>query len=346
MTKDRPSQNSYGGDDTRTRRLVQRFPLLHPKLVVTCHLSLVTRHLLLLASLAVLAFLVACTSSPPRSDSSAPRKPGGYYLDDGPGANPPANLDRIPDAVPRVEPIKTSTARPYTVFGRTYTPMTRLEPYRARGTASWYGKRYHGQATASGERYDMYAMSAAHPTLPIPSYARVTNLGNGKAVVVRINDRGPFRGDRLVDLSYTAAYKLGIIGAGSDLVEVESILPGETPAPPVVETRAVPIPVSPPPAGPVQPGGTAPTQSTEQPLAPEAAGVYVQLGAFSLRPNAENFLTHMRAEMSWLADSIGLYARDGLYRVHAGPFADRVQADRVASRIEQSMDLRPVVITR
>jgi rare lipoprotein A len=288
--------------------------------------------------------IVACTTSPPRSDRGASHRPGGYYLDDGPGANPPGNLDRIPDAVPRIEPIKTSTARPYTAFGRTYTPMVRLEPYRARGPASWYGKRYHGQATASGERYDMYAMSAAHPTLPIPSYARVTNLGNGKTVVVRINDRGPFHGDRLIDLSYTAAYKLGIIGAGSDMVEVESILPGETAAPLMAETRAAPG--NPPPAGAVQPAGTAPAQSAEQPLAPEAAGVYVQLGAFSLRPNAENFMTHVRAEMSWLADSIGLYARDGLYRVHAGPFADRAQADQAASRIEQSMDLRPVVITR
>ncbi len=105
--------------------------------------------------------------------------------------------------------------------------MARVVPYKARGRASWYGKRYHGQPTASGEPYDMYAMTAAHPTLPIPSYARVTNLRNGKAVIVRINDRGPFRGDRLIDLSYTAAYQLGIVGSGSDLVEVESIVPGE-----------------------------------------------------------------------------------------------------------------------
>ena len=285
-----------------------------------------------LALLGLLA-LTACSSSPPRPDISAPRKPGGYYLDDGPGANPPANLDQIPDPQPRAEPIKASTARPYTAFGRTYTPMTKLGPYQVRGTASWYGKRYHGQATASGEPYDMYAMSAAHPTLPIPSYARVTNLRTGKTVVVRINDRGPFRGDRLIDLSYAAAYKLGIIESGSDLVEVESIVPGETP--PSLEASAAGqtglIPAA-RPAGPA--------------TAEEPTGVYVQLGAFSLRQNAESFVAHMRADMSWLAGAIGLYVRDGVYRVHAGPYADRAQADQVAARIEQSMDLRPVVISR
>jgi len=180
------------------------------------------------------ALLSACAGAPPRDNGSLPPgKSGGYYLDDGPGANPPANLDQIPDAQPKPELIKASTARPYTAFGRTYTPMTRLAPYKERGTASWYGKRYHGQPTASGELYDMYAMTAAHPTLPIPSYARVTNVRSGKSVVVRINDRGPFRGERLIDLSYTAAYKLGIIGSGSDLVEVESILPGAATAPTV-----------------------------------------------------------------------------------------------------------------
>jgi rare lipoprotein A len=287
-------------------------------------------------ALAVLGLvaLTACSSSPPRPDTSAPRKPGGYYLDDGPGANPPANLDQISDPEPKLEPIKASTSRPYTVFGRTYTPMTRLGPYQARGAASWYGRRYHGQATASGEPYDMYAMTAAHPTLPIPSYARVTNLRTGKTIVVRVNDRGPFHGDRLIDLSYTAAYKLGVVGSGSDLVEVESIVPGETP-PPSVAAHAP---------------GTTEAASAQRPVeaavAQEPTGVYVQLGAFSLRQNAESFLAHMRVEMNWLAGAIGLYARDGLYRVHAGPYADRTQADEVATRIERSMDLKPILITR
>lgn len=151
------------------------------------------------------------------------RRGSGYYLDDGPGCTPPPDLDSIPDAVPRPEPILARATRPYVVFGREYRPMTVLEPYKARGVATWYGRRYHGNPTSSGERYDMYGMTAAHPTLPIPSYARVTNLRNGRSVVVRVNDRGPFLGERLIDLSYTAAARLGYVEAGSAQVEVELI---------------------------------------------------------------------------------------------------------------------------
>jgi rare lipoprotein A len=162
----------------------------------------------------LLMLLAAC--------GSAPQK-GGYYKDDGPGERVPANLA---DAVPRVEPLHKWANRPYKAMGKEYVPMTRLAPFRQRGLASWYGKRYHGQKTSSGEVYDMYAMSAAHPTLPIPSYARVTNVANGRSVVVRINDRGPFHSARIIDLSYAAAYKLGYVTAGSAQVEVESVIPG------------------------------------------------------------------------------------------------------------------------
>ncbi|MEE9580151.1 MAG: septal ring lytic transglycosylase RlpA family protein, partial [Nitrosomonadaceae bacterium] len=116
-------------------------------------------------------------------------KGGGYYLDDGPGDNPPPNLASIPNAIPRIEPLRKSNMRPYVVLGKTYTPMTALGPYKKRGIASWYGRRYHGKKTASGEIYDMYGMTAAHTTLPLPSYAQVTNIKNKKSVIVRINDR-------------------------------------------------------------------------------------------------------------------------------------------------------------
>jgi rare lipoprotein A len=152
--------------------------------------------------------------------------PGGYYKDDGPHERPPANLDRVADAVPRTEPLHKFANRPYNALGKQYVPMTSLQPFRERGLASWYGKRYHGRKTSSGEVYDMYQMTAAHPTLPIPSYARVTSTKNGKSVVVRINDRGPFRSGRVIDLSYVAAHKLGYIQAGEAMVEVESIVPG------------------------------------------------------------------------------------------------------------------------
>ena len=166
------------------------------------------------AAVVAATLLAACSSS----------NKGGYYKDDGPGNNPPSNLASIPDAAPKSEPLHRFANRPYEVFGKKYVPLTKVQPYQQRGMASWYGKRFHGQKTASGEPYYMYAMTAAHPILPIPSYARVTNVKNGKSVVVRINDRGPFRSDRIIDLSYVAAYKLGYVEAGQTTVQVESIV--------------------------------------------------------------------------------------------------------------------------
>ena len=170
-----------------------------------------------LASIVVLALLTACSSA---------SKKGGHYRDDGPGANPPSNLDRVTDAKPRAEPLHRAANRPYEVFGKKYVPLASVRPFHQRGVASWYGKRFHGQKTANGETYDMYAMTAAHPILPIPSYARVTHLKSGKQVIVRINDRGPFHSGRVIDLSYAAAHRLGLLGTGSGEVEIEAILPG------------------------------------------------------------------------------------------------------------------------
>jgi rare lipoprotein A len=169
---------------------------------------------------ASLALLVGCGSTPDR--------PGGYYKDDGPGERIP-DLASIPDAEPRREPLHRWANRPYERMGKRYVPLTRVGPFQQRGTASWYGKRFHGNPTSSGERYDMYKMSAAHPILPIPSFARVTNLANGRTVVVRVNDRGPFHAERIIDLSYAAASKLGYVNAGSARVLVEQIVPGGTP---------------------------------------------------------------------------------------------------------------------
>jgi len=183
-------------------------------------------------ALLLLLFLAGCASAPPYEESRPvkpppePQSKGGYYKDDGPGDKPPANLAQLPDAQPKAEPLHRYANRPYKVFGTDYAPLARVQPFRQRGVASWYGKRFHGQKTASGELYDMYAMTAAHPTLPIPSYVRVTHIGNGRSVVVRVNDRGPFHSARIIDLSYAAAYKLGYIQAGSAQVEVESIVPG------------------------------------------------------------------------------------------------------------------------
>src|SRR3990170_3920862 len=152
---------------------------------------------------------------------------GGYYQDDGPGAQPPpVEAARIADAVPKPEPRSRGGNRPYTVMGRQYVPLADARGYRERGVASWYGRKFHGRQTSNGETYDMHAMTAAHKTLPLPSYVRVRNLENGRSAIVRVNDRGPFLNNRIIDLSYAAASKLGIAGTGTGLVEVEAVEPG------------------------------------------------------------------------------------------------------------------------
>ncbi|MBK6957749.1 MAG: septal ring lytic transglycosylase RlpA family protein [Nitrosomonas sp.] len=295
-----------------------------------------------LASAMVFALLAACSSTPqytgalsqkdvPSASLSHPgpspvaRKGGGYYLDDGPGDNPPPDLHLVPDAIPRAESLRPANMQPYVALGKNFKPMTELRPYKERGTASWYGRRYHGNNTASGEVYDMYAMTAAHPTLPLPSYVRVTNLENGKSVIVRLNDRGPFLSNRLIDLSYTAAYKLGILAGGSGRVEVESILPGEG--------DTVRLAVSKPSASlPVADSNT------------EMNMVYLQLGAFGSSDNAHNFLTQVRKKLPWLNDTVSITQNNGLYKIHAGPYPDQVVAQLAANTITQQLAIKPVLV--
>ena len=297
-----------------------------------------------LTALCCVLALAGCGTFSGRSGDRAPdgsRRGGGYYLDDGPGDNPPAHLDRIPDAVPRVEPLVRGTARPYSVMGRSYTPMTELAPYRERGMATWYGRRYHGQRTASGEVYDMYAMTGAHPVLPIPSYARVTHLGNGRSVVVRINDRGPFLGERLIDLSYVAAHRLDLVRSGSGPVEVEAILPGsEPPSPAPLTVQAA----SPPPAAAFEAAYAPPPPEPAVSVAAQAAGFYLQLGAFSLRENAERFTERMRVALAAMDAGLSIVASGSLHRVHAGPYASRAAALAAAERIGESLGSAPLVV--
>jgi len=153
----------------------------------------------------------------------APPSRGADPSRDGPGSNPPPDLLRVPDAEPRLEPVRSGGPnKPYEVLGQAYTPLAGDPPLHERGLASWYGNKFHGRGTATGETYNMYAMTAAHKTMPLPSYARVRNPANGREVVVRVNDRGPFHSDRVIDLSYTAALRLGVLG-GVAMVEIERI---------------------------------------------------------------------------------------------------------------------------
>jgi rare lipoprotein A len=274
-------------------------------------------------ALALLVFALALTGC-----SSASRR-GGYYEDDGPGGRPPVDLDKLADAVPKVEPLNSAANSPYTALGQKYVPYRSLAPYRQRGVGSWYGRKFHGHRTSSGERYDMYAMTAAHPILPIPSYARVTNVKNGRSVIVRINDRGPFHPGRIIDLSYAAAYKLGYAAAGSAPVEVEAILPRDMRA-------AAPQPAVPEPA---------PTEAAI-PVAAEAGGIYLQLGAFSGRDNAENFRVKIYQQLAWLEQPIEIEPGGGLFLLHLGPYRDRAEAEQIAERIGASLELKPVVVVR
>jgi rare lipoprotein A len=277
--------------------------------------------------------LSACGSRPIKPDSSSgtriesgqtSARGGGYYLDDGPGNITEAEIARIPDAIPRTETIRAANSRPYSALGQQYVPMKSFKPYRQRGIASWYGKRYHGNQTASGEPYDMYAMTAAHTTLPIPSYVRVTNPDNGRSVVVRVNDRGPFLNDRLIDLSYVAAQKLGIVQKGSSLVDVEWI-----DTRPETMARAA--------------------SANSHTVSNKTTGIYVQVGAFKSQENADKLRENLQNRNLTAAGdgrsvSIQSWYNDSTYRVRLGPYMNRSEADQAASRINQSVGINAIVV--
>ena len=282
----------------------------------------------LILTLATLLLSACSTTRLNNVDSSS--SGGGYLSGDGPG-NAPDNLNAIPDAVPRNEPLHRYANRPYAALGETYTPLTSIGDYKKRGVASWYGKKFHGQRTSSGEVYDMYAMTAAHPVLPLPSYVKVTNISNNKSVIVRVNDRGPFMHNRLIDLSYVAAHKLGIVGAGSGEVEVESIVP------------------------PAKMSSIAKAEIVSRPLVasitavvPNAqgdvdAGIYLQVGAFELKENAEIFLEKMRKKLGEKGKGLTLSSKDNMTRIHMGPYENQGEARRHAENLEGRLGFKPML---
>lgn len=276
------------------------------------------------------AALAACSTPPSASSSkyatNAAKTSRGIAPPLGLINPSPSALDRIPDAVPALEPLHASANRPYEVMGQTFQPETKLRPYHARGMASWYGKKFHGRRTASGEPYDMYEMTAAHPTLPIPSYARVTNVDNGKSVIVRINDRGPFHKSRLIDLSYTAANKLGFVDFGSAEVVVERVrAQGEA------DTGSGLAPVAARTTNTVK----AISDVAQAPL-PSTEGIWLQLGAFGTPSNAEAFRQRMAtlAQNNEVDGRLEVLNRDGIYRVRIGPFLNVNRARDVGDRLQ------------
>ena len=276
--------------------------------------------------------LAACSSAPQRkAEPGAATEPGagGYLAGDGPGAGTDINLDTIPDPVPINDPLHRYANRPYIALGKTYKPLTEVGSFKQRGTASWYGKKFHGQRTSSGDVYDMYGMTAAHPILPIPSYARVTNLANQKSVIVRINDRGPFLHERAIDVSYAAAHKLGIVGNGSGEVEVESLAASEA-------AKAKPPENSAPAAIAAPPVALASLESSE-------TSVYLQLGAFKSQQSAESFMERMRSDLSDLGKQLKMSVKDGLVRVHIGPYGSKNEARAGAESMRRTLGFKPML---
>jgi len=299
---------------------------------------------------------VSKSPTPTRKPTAVLKRGGGFYKDDGPAEDIPDGLDDIPDAEPKWEPLHKPATKPYVVLGKEYVPNTAVKPYKARGIASWYGKKFHGQKTSIGEPYDMFAMTAAHTTLALPSYVRVTSIQSGKSVVVRITDRGPFHADRVIDLSYTAAYKLGLINGGSGQVEVEAIIPGDlagtayaqtTPPPRVtsttngddIEQLAKRMALEERPVQTAVMAGMSGDTGIQK-------GIYLQLGAFSNVENAENLKNHLLRELDWLTETMRVNPGSGIHRLHLGPYANRGDADRVAEKISAVLGFRPTVITR
>jgi len=256
-----------------------------------------------------------------RGPETTPKPPAGV-------PKPPRDLASIPDAVPRAEPrSRYGNPETYEVFGKKYRVMKSARGHVERGLASWYGPGFHAERTSSGEPYNMYSMTAAHKTLPIPSYVRVTHLGNGRSVVVRVNDRGPFVGNRIIDLSYTAAYKLGMIGSGTAPVEIRVLQPGDSSS---ARTTAATPPAA-PAATPASTPTSAPTVDTP------SLGIssrFLQTGSFGSRTNAEAMTR--RLAQSGIRNAVIREARIGervVYRVQVGPLDNAVEADDMIERL-------------
>ena len=290
-------------------------------------------------TLILLSMLTGCASVPSFKNegvTTPSKKGGGYYLDDGPGDNPPENIDAIPDATPKVEPFNARANQPYIALDNKYIPMTSFYPYKERGVASWYGKRYHGKKTSIGEYYDMYSMTGAHTTLPIPCYVRVTNTENGKSVIVRINDRGPFKKDRVIDLSFAAAYKLRLSDKGSGPVEVELIDPRQFSAlkktPDVIAEK-------------IKEKEVTPTQvKTEETIANEP--LYIQAGAFKNEKNADLLLKQLSEMKLENTPPFKKQFSEDLFHVVIGPFNSKNEATNIADLIKSKIKISIFVIAK
>ena len=333
-----------------------------------------TRALRLATAPLALAVLAACQTTPtaPTGPGNVSRLPPGNAQRDGPEAKPPPNLEAVPDAVPQIEAIRSGGPnKPYEIGGHTYVPLIDGRALVETGLASWYGKKFHGHRTASGEAYNMYAMTAAHKTLPIPSYVRVRNPVNGKAVIVRVNDRGPFSPGRVIDLSYTAALKLGVLN-GVASVEITRITdddirsgvdagvmtatqsPATTPgvdlgaAAALDAASAVPGRVTTVTETVVAAVTAGADKPDERGRADTTAGIgwWLQLGAFKQRDGALEFQRRLIDEQPWLAPLLAVFADHGLNKLQAGPYTSRDDARSAADRVRTALQLVPTIVEK
>jgi len=267
----------------------------------------------------VIAFLLfGCQSIDPpfkkesKSNDAKLEESGAYYLDDGPEENPPENLDEIPNAKPKYEALSKWASRPYVAFDKKYTPMTKIIPFKEEGYASWYGKRYHGKKTSIGETYDMYQMTGAHKILPLPCYIKVTNLKNQRSVIIRVNDRGPFVDDRIVDLSYAAAQRL---------VKIEMINPS-------LAKKNV--------------------EQTDKASSVDSSikYFYIQAGAFSNKNNASYLINRLSKIKFRNSLNIKTLSKDSLYLVTIGPYDTKKIAEQALQDISQKIQLNSFIISK
>jgi rare lipoprotein A len=323
------------------------------------------------AAVLVVTVLVGCGTPPAVVEGRLPprRVPGNappaVSADrpdvDGVGPSPPPDLLSRPDAEPRPEVQRVGGPnKPYAIAGLVYVPPTGDPPLVERGLASWYGRKFHGRSTASGELYDMYEMTAAHKTMPLPSYARVRNPANAREVIVRINDRGPFHADRVIDLSYAAALKLGLLG-GVAPVEVERITDAairsgswRRPTAPqnLADAAADDDPLG-DPIGDIARGLVASPSATpvdppavELPIQARAAGFWVQFGSFSRFEAARQLRKQLARDNDWLTPLLAVIVDRQSHRVQAGPFADRTQAQSALGRLGGITGLAPVIVEK
>jgi len=315
-----------------------------------------------IAAVAVTVALVAGCAAPPPLSAPSPASPskttvtgtgGGYYGGDRPPSHWPVDPDTVADAVPRVEPLSATGNRPYIALGKRYQPLATAAGYVARGHASWYGSKFHGRRTSSGEAYDMFAMTAAHPVLPLPTFVRVTNLDNGRAVVVRVNDRGPFLHGRIIDLSYIAAHKLGIAARGTGRVEVRALMPADGAAAATVDGAAAATVDT---AATVDDGVSAASAATAQKYLLQVGAYTTPANAMRMRERLESAGYPVAIKPHAAADSTATAGTTTagttttanarpLYRVRVGPFNTPAAAQSIRQKLEQLLDTPVALIT-